>query len=284
MPAAPSKRRPRARGLPRNPQPIRARSQRPVAPAGRLGVEQIDRRHLELRRDRLGRDRRLRRLARRFRQASASPALISAATTASLANAAHAATIMRAAPICAWAVGPLRAWARATAGRSTSTASATSLDRHRPDLVRASPTVQWKGRPLLWQLQAFLRGCGRTVQHPPERLDRILQADRGWLYRDRRRRRFRPTVRIAARSDETAANALARARLRLHRDRTESEWLGRVELEGGRRQILSGKLGDTIASFGNGYPSRCRPSSARAAGAERFALRRAAQAWTSSPK
>jgi len=33
----------------------------------------------------------------------------------------------------------------------------------------------------------------------------------------------------------------------------------RVELEGGRRQILSGKLGSTTASFGNGDPFTLDP-------------------------
>jgi hypothetical protein len=36
-------------------------------------------------------------------------------------------------------------------------------------------------------------------------------------------------------------------------DDQDSGWM-RVELEGGRRQILSGSVGDTVASFGSGTP------------------------------
>ena len=43
--------------------------------------------------------------------------------------------------------------------------------------------------------------------------------------------------------------------------------LMRFELEGGRREILSGKLGTTTASFGDGDPFTLIPSSAPAAGA-----------------
>jgi hypothetical protein len=38
----------------------------------------------------------------------------------------------------------------------------------------------------------------------------------------------------------------------------ESAWM-RLELEGGRRQILSGSVGDTIASFGSGTPFTLTP-------------------------
>jgi hypothetical protein len=56
-------------------------------------------------------------------------------------------------------------------------------------------------------------------------------------------------------SYETAANAMLTVGydlMGLAKD-PESTWL-RVEVEGGRREILSGKLGNTIASFGDGDP------------------------------
>jgi len=55
-------------------------------------------------------------------------------------------------------------------------------------------------------------------------------------------------------SNETAANALVAVGYDfMRRDDEDSGWL-RLELEGGRRQILSGSVGDTVASFGSGTP------------------------------
>ena len=59
-------------------------------------------------------------------------------------------------------------------------------------------------------------------------------------------------------SDETAASAsLALGYDFLGRE-PDAEWL-RVELEGGRRQILSGSLGNTVAHFANGQPFTLTP-------------------------
>jgi uncharacterized protein with beta-barrel porin domain len=61
------------------------------------------------------------------------------------------------------------------------------------------------------------------------------------------------TVR-ARNSNEAAANAmLALGYDFMRSDDQDSGWL-RLELEGGRRQILSGSVGDTVASFGSGTP------------------------------
>jgi hypothetical protein len=54
-------------------------------------------------------------------------------------------------------------------------------------------------------------------------------------------------------SDETAANGLLTVGYDLLGTDPESSWL-RFELEGGWRQILSGSVGDTVASFGDGDP------------------------------
>jgi len=54
-------------------------------------------------------------------------------------------------------------------------------------------------------------------------------------------------------SDETAANALLSIGYDFLSLDPDSAW-GRVEIEGGRRQILSGSVGKTIASFGTGTP------------------------------
>jgi hypothetical protein len=54
-------------------------------------------------------------------------------------------------------------------------------------------------------------------------------------------------------SDETAANGILTVGYDLLSLEPDASW-ARVELEGGWRQILSGKLGNTVASFGDGNP------------------------------
>ena len=59
-------------------------------------------------------------------------------------------------------------------------------------------------------------------------------------------------------SDETAANALLSIGYDFLSLEPDSAW-GRVEIEGGRRQILSGSVGNTVASFGTGTPFTLTP-------------------------
>ena len=59
-------------------------------------------------------------------------------------------------------------------------------------------------------------------------------------------------------SDETAANAMLAVGYDFMGRDPEAGWL-RLELEGGRRQILSGKLGSTTAAFANGTPFTLTP-------------------------
>jgi hypothetical protein len=59
-------------------------------------------------------------------------------------------------------------------------------------------------------------------------------------------------------SDETAANGLLTVGYDLMGLNPQEAWM-RVELEGGRREILSGKLGQTVASFKNGQPFTLTP-------------------------
>jgi hypothetical protein len=61
------------------------------------------------------------------------------------------------------------------------------------------------------------------------------------------------TVR-SRKSDETAASAMLTFGYELLASREQGGPWGRLELEGGRREILSGSLGDTVASFGSGNP------------------------------
>jgi hypothetical protein len=59
-------------------------------------------------------------------------------------------------------------------------------------------------------------------------------------------------------SDETAANAMFALGYDFVKRDPENGWL-RLELEGGRREILSGSLGSTTASFGDGDPFTLDP-------------------------
>jgi hypothetical protein len=59
-------------------------------------------------------------------------------------------------------------------------------------------------------------------------------------------------------SDETAANAMLALGYDFMRQDPESGWL-RLELEGGRRQILSGSVGKTTAAFEDGTPFTLSP-------------------------
>jgi hypothetical protein len=59
-------------------------------------------------------------------------------------------------------------------------------------------------------------------------------------------------------SDETAANGLLTIGYDLMSLQPAQAWM-RVELEGGRRQILSGRLGRTVASFKDGTPFTLTP-------------------------
>ena len=61
------------------------------------------------------------------------------------------------------------------------------------------------------------------------------------------------------RSSETAAVATLALGYDLFGSAADSESFARIELEGGRRQILSGKLGKTTARFGNGTPFTLTP-------------------------
>jgi len=61
-----------------------------------------------------------------------------------------------------------------------------------------------------------------------------------------------PAITVRSRSSkETAVNALLSVGYDLLGLEPEAGWL-RVELEGGRRQLLSGSVGNTTASFGDG--------------------------------
>ena len=153
-----------------------------------------------------------------------------------------------------------RLWARATAGRIDfdSTRNFTRpANGAGPSPAPPRPSGTASSTPATGG--HVVRGAHGAAQRPPERLGRILQAEREGLRRNRRRRRRSTSPSQGRTSDETRGERHARAWATTSMGRIRSRaWL-RVELEGGRRQILSGSLGHTTASFEDGDPFTLDP-------------------------
>jgi hypothetical protein len=146
--------------------------------------------------------------------------------------------------------GPLRAYARATAG----TIAFDSTRRF--DATLAAGTVsreadgKWHGR--LYSGTAgisYEARMGRLSLRPNASIEYYKLTEKGYTETGGGGA-FDLTVR-GRDSNETAANALLTLGYDLLGTDPDSTRL-RVELEGGRRQILSGSLGKTVVSFGDG--------------------------------
>jgi hypothetical protein len=149
--------------------------------------------------------------------------------------------------------GPIHAWARATAAtiNFNSTRNFSGLDEGAT--VTRSADGRWNGR-------LYSGSAGLSYEAHAGRLS--IRPNASIEYYKLHEKSFTETgggdaydLTVRARdSKETAANALLAVGYDFMRpDDQESAWL-RLELEGGRRQILSGSLGDTVASFGSGAP------------------------------
>ena len=153
--------------------------------------------------------------------------------------------------------GGLRAYARATAGRITIDST-----RYFNETVNELPLVRttdgdWKGT--LYSGVAGLSyeiRSGRLVIRPAGTIEYFKLKENGYTetgggagidltVRDRD-------------SDETAASGILTLGYDLMKADPQNAWM-RVELEGGWRQILSGALGNTVASFGTGTPFTLTP-------------------------
>jgi hypothetical protein len=153
--------------------------------------------------------------------------------------------------------GPLRGFARATAGR-------VSFDgtRHFDAVVGGTAITRetdggWKGR--LCSAAAgvsYEARMGRLSLRPLASIEHFSLNEDGYteagggtafdLIVDKRK------------SSETAANATLNIGYDLGSMKPDDGWM-RVELEAGRRQILSGELGKTTARFANGTPFTLAP-------------------------
>jgi hypothetical protein len=148
--------------------------------------------------------------------------------------------------------GPLRAWARATAGTidfdSTRTFNAALAEA----VVTRSTDAKWKGRIYSGSGGiSYEARAGRLAIRPNASVDYYKLSEDGYAETGGGTA-FDLVVR-SRKSDETAASAMLTLGYDFMGIESDDGWL-RFEAEGGRREILSGSLGDTIASFGNADP------------------------------
>jgi hypothetical protein len=154
-------------------------------------------------------------------------------------------------------VGPLRAWARATAGRIKFDSTRNFTAAAAGGTVSRAADGKWNGT--LYSGTAGLSyeaHMGRLSIRPNASVEYYKLTENGYTETGGGEA-LDLTVRSRS-SDETAANAMLTAGYDLLKVDPESTWL-RVELEGGRREILSGKLGKTVASFGDADPFTLTP-------------------------
>jgi hypothetical protein len=153
--------------------------------------------------------------------------------------------------------GPLRAWARATAGRIKFDGTRNFTGAATGGTVTRSAEGKWNGT--LYSGTAGLSyeaRRGLLSIRPNATIEYYKLSEKGYTETGGGEA-FDLTVRKRS-SNETAANAMLAVGYDLAGLDPESTWI-RVELEGGRREILSGKLGTTVASFGDGDPFTLTP-------------------------
>jgi hypothetical protein len=148
--------------------------------------------------------------------------------------------------------GPFNAWARATAGTvdfdSTRNFSAVTS----AGTLTRSASGKWKGR--LYSATGGLSyeaRTGRLSIRPNASIEYYRFNEKGYS-ESGGGDAFDLTVR-SRKSKETAANAILTLGYDLMGMDADSTWM-RVELEGGRREILTGSIGHTTASFKDGNP------------------------------
>jgi hypothetical protein len=155
------------------------------------------------------------------------------------------------------ALGPVHGWARATAGtvRFDSTRNFTGMVSG--DTVSRSAEGKWNGR--LYSGSAGLSyeaRMGRVSVRPNASIEYYKLKEKGYTETGGG---DAMNLTVAARdSDEAAANAMMSLGYDLMGIGPDDTWL-RLELEGGRRQILGGSLGNTVAAFKGGDPFTLTP-------------------------
>ena len=150
--------------------------------------------------------------------------------------------------------GPLRGWVRGTAATINFNNSRTFTGLNGTAAVTRTADGKWKGQ--LYSASggvSYEAQVGRLSIRPNASLEYYKLHEDGYTETGGGAA-YDLTVR-SRKSDEAAANALLALGYNFMRadDDQGSGWL-RVEIEGGRREILSGSIGKTTASFGTGNP------------------------------
>ncbi len=146
--------------------------------------------------------------------------------------------------------GPLRAFARAAAGTVSFDSTRNFAGEVDGTTVTRSTEGKWNGRVYSGAagLSYTLR-AGRLTFRPSASIDYIKLTEKGYT-ESGGGGAMDLTVRERS-SNETGANALLAVGYELLGTDESATWL-RLELQGGRREILSSSLGRTTASFGDG--------------------------------
>ena len=146
--------------------------------------------------------------------------------------------------------GPLHGFARATAGHVDFDGERIFTGTVDGTIVNRTAEGEWTGR--LYSAVAgvsYLARMGRFSLRPSATVEHYDLSEKGYTETGGGEA-FDLTVRKRS-SDETAATAMLGLGYDLMSIEPDQPWM-RVELEGGRREILSGSLGQTVASFGDG--------------------------------
>ena len=153
--------------------------------------------------------------------------------------------------------GPLRAFARAAAGMVDFDGSRTFSTGSGSSLVTRTAEGDWSGRVYSAVAGAsYDARFGRFSLRPSATVEHYKLTEKGYTETGGGAA-YDLTVRRRS-SDETAAVGMLAIGYDLMSLEPNEPWL-RVELEGGRREILSGKLGATTASFAGGQPFTLTP-------------------------
>jgi hypothetical protein len=149
--------------------------------------------------------------------------------------------------------GPLRAWARATAGVIDFDSKRIFSAGVTGGTIARTANGSWKGR--LYSGSggvSYEAHAGALSIRPNASLEYYKLSEDGYTETGGGTA-LDLTVRSRT-SNEAAASAMLTLGYDLMRPADQdSNWV-RVEVEGGRRQVLSGSIGDTVASFGSGSP------------------------------
>lgn len=150
-------------------------------------------------------------------------------------------------------LGPLRAFARATVGTLDFDGSRFFNGTVDGAAVTREAQGEWKGRMYAGAAGvSYDARFGRLSVRPTAAIEYYSLKEKGYTETGGGDA-FNLTV-DSRKSTETAASGTVALGYELLRGSGPDEGWFRVELEGGRRQILSGKLGATTARFGDGDP------------------------------